>query len=125
MAHGDVQNYAYAFQWWIFIAFGIAMWLRIIDDQAGAHEAKAAEQRDPVGAELARMTAAESAHSKPDAPTAYRRYVMPQSSTAEAPPVDAVLSDYNDYLAGLSTSTGRSRRFDPDAPPAPHDDEDA
>ena len=30
--HGDIQNYAYAFQWWAFTGFALAMWVRVMRD---------------------------------------------------------------------------------------------
>jgi DNA-binding transcriptional regulator of glucitol operon len=30
--HGEIRNYAYAFQWWAFTGFAILMWTRIVLD---------------------------------------------------------------------------------------------
>ena len=96
--HGDVQNYAYAFQWWIFVLFGIGMWARIMHDHAMG---KAATAPGDVTSGLV--------HSEPKPAVAYRRYVMPQTASAATPVGDDVLGDYNAYLAGLNTSENESR----------------
>jgi DNA-binding transcriptional regulator of glucitol operon len=30
--HGDIRNYAYAFQWWAFTGFALLMWWRVVRD---------------------------------------------------------------------------------------------
>jgi DNA-binding transcriptional regulator of glucitol operon len=30
--HGEIRNYAYAFQWWAFTGFTVLMWFRIVRD---------------------------------------------------------------------------------------------
>jgi hypothetical protein len=30
--HGEIRNYAYAFQWWAFTGFAVLMWWRIVRD---------------------------------------------------------------------------------------------
>lgn len=85
--HGAIQNYAYAFQWWIFAVFGIAMWIRIMRDKA-AHER---DQRPGAAGTGDRRT--------PEAPAGYRAYAMPQSAGITADQRDDVLAEYNDYLA--------------------------
>lgn len=41
----NVQNVAYAIQWWIFSAFAVALWLRLVRDEAR----DAVERRDSTG----------------------------------------------------------------------------
>lgn len=98
--HGSIQNYGYAFQWWIFTAFGVLMWLRIMRDKV------AREKFDlpAVPTEVARESAVRA--SAAALPTGYRAYVMPQSgptvpvtASAGASATDPVLAGYNAYLA--------------------------
>lgn len=84
--HFDLQNFAYAIQWWVFTGFTIWMWARIVRDRKRV-------ERSP----------SQPAEPAPEAPRSvpYRRYVMPSSSDAR-PAADPELAAYNDYLAGLS-----------------------
>ena len=83
----SLQNFGYSIQWWLFSAFGLFLWWRVVRDAARRQAAPAEDD-----------TAAE-----PDAaaeePVAYRRYVMP---TAPQPTDDPMLNAYNEYLAGLA-----------------------
>ena len=84
--HFDIQNFGYSIQWWLFSAFFLFFWWRIVRDSAR----RRAEALNPAPAEPA---AAEQA------PVAYRRYVMP---TTPQPTDDPQLAAYNEYLAGLA-----------------------
>jgi DNA-binding transcriptional regulator of glucitol operon len=85
--HGDIQNYAYTFQWWAFTVFALLMWVRVMRD---------ADRRRSTGASP--DTVAEPA---PPAPRAvpYRRYVM-RSDRPDY--TDPELNAYNAYLAELA-----------------------
>jgi DNA-binding transcriptional regulator of glucitol operon len=84
--HGALLNYSYAFQWWIFTAFALLMWFRVL--------------RDGVRARPPSEPASADARREATAPVSYRRYVPP--------PVDRLAADdperaaYNAYLAGLA-----------------------
>jgi DNA-binding transcriptional regulator of glucitol operon len=82
--HFDIQNFGYTIQWWLFAAFTVFFWWRILRDAARRRE-------EPV-------TPAEPA-DVPETPVAYRRYVMP---AAAQPTDDPELRAYNDYLARLN-----------------------
>ena len=84
--HFDLQNFAYALQWWVFSGFALVMWVRIIRDRGRAMR----EASQP----------AEPAQEAPD-PVPYRRYVMPSSSDPSVRS-DPELAAYNDYLARLA-----------------------
>jgi len=87
----DIQNFGYSIQWWLFSAFALFLWWRVVRD--------AARRRAASGdASVADPTAAEPA-SVPDEPVAYRRYVMP---TTPAATDDPALTAYNEHLAGLA-----------------------
>jgi len=88
----SVQNFGYAIQWWLFSAFGLFLWWRVIRDAA---------RRQAPGA-----TPAEPAASA-DEPVAYRRYVMP---TVPQPTTDPTLAAYNEYLAGLAAKDAEDAR---------------
>jgi hypothetical protein len=82
--HGDVRNYAYAFQWWVFTAFALLMWVRILRDTS--QPVRPAPDVVPPAQE----------------PVAYRRYVMPQQSTSVPVAGDAEHAGYNAYLEALA-----------------------
>jgi hypothetical protein len=82
--HGDVRNYAYAFQWWAFTAFALLMWVRILRDTS--QPVRPAPDVVPPTQE----------------PVAYRRYVMPQQSTSVPVAGDAEHDGYNAYLQSLA-----------------------
>jgi DNA-binding transcriptional regulator of glucitol operon len=84
--HFNIQNFGYTIQWWLFSAFALFFWWRIVRD--------AAQRR----IEAANPTPAEPAATD-DTPVAYRRYVMPTASQVSD---DPQLAAYNDYLAGLA-----------------------
>jgi DNA-binding transcriptional regulator of glucitol operon len=83
--HFSLQNFGYAIQWWLFSAFALFLWWRVLHD--------AARRSDPAGFHDA------EAVPSPDEPVAYRRYVMP---TAPQSSQDPVHTAYNDYLARLA-----------------------
>ena len=106
--HFNLQNFGYAFQWWAFSAFVLAMWARIVLDTRGRSDGtpvddiSAPSDADPVaGAEET---------------VAYRRYVMPQSATAPAPPADSEHAAYNDYLARLDADSSANSGAEGTAP---------
>jgi DNA-binding transcriptional regulator of glucitol operon len=87
----NIQNFGYSIQWWLFSAFGLFLWWRVVRDAA----------RRRAGA-----TSGEP-HALPDEPVAYRRYVMP---TAPQPTSDPTLTAYNEYLAGLAAKDAEDAR---------------
>lgn len=92
----SLQNFGYSIQWWVFSAFVLVFWCRIVRDAArrgSAAEATSATPAEPAAA--------------PDEPVAYRRYVMP---TAPQPTDDPVLGAYNDYLASLAAEDAERAR---------------
>jgi DNA-binding transcriptional regulator of glucitol operon len=84
--HFSLQNFGYSIQWWLFSAFTVFLWWRVLRD--------AARRRD----EETDQTAAEPAPAEHE-PVAYRRYVMPTAPQQSDDPVHAA---YNDYLANLA-----------------------
>jgi hypothetical protein len=104
--HGDVQNYAYAFQWWAFTGFAVLMWLRVVRDAVPRRATVDAVTSDPAaepGADEPTAAARERTAGEPavnEAGTvAYRRYVMPRNQPENA---DPELTAYNAYLADLA-----------------------
>ena len=112
--HFDLQNFGYALQWWLFTAFALFMWVRIMRDSL-----RRARRDGDVGEGA--TSSGRSGSIPPDAapsPThssrlrsqraeppvgaagqvAYRRYVMP----TPAAPADAEHASYNEYLAKLN-----------------------
>src|SRR5919204_217617 len=90
--HGDLRNYAYAFQWWAFTGFALFMWLRLLRDRATT------QPYADVPAPL-------------QPPVAYRRYVMPQQSTTTEPTAtDPERARYNAYLRDLARAAEIAKR---------------
>jgi DNA-binding transcriptional regulator of glucitol operon len=83
----SLQNFGYALQWWLFTAFALGMWVRVVRDATRTSDG-----------------AFQAAESSVKAPTEvpYRRYVMPQSGSD--PVLDPAQAAYNDYLARLAES---------------------
>jgi DNA-binding transcriptional regulator of glucitol operon len=92
--HFDLQNFGYTIQWWLFSAFGLFLWWRVVRDAARRQAAA-----------VAGPTAAEPA-APADEPVAYRRYVMPPTPASDDPTIAA----YNDYLAGLAEQDAKDTR---------------
>jgi DNA-binding transcriptional regulator of glucitol operon len=93
----SLQNFGYSIQWWLFSAFGLFLWWRVVRDAA---------RRQVAAGAAPGATTAEPA-SVPDEPVAYRRYVMP---TTPQPTDDPMLSAYNEYLAGLAAQDAEDSR---------------
>jgi DNA-binding transcriptional regulator of glucitol operon len=92
--HFSFQNFGYSIQWWLFSAFTLLFWARVLRDQAR----RRAGETGPTPAEPA--PAAQE-------PVTYRRYVMP---TAPAPAGDdPVHAAYNEYLAGLAAKDAEEK----------------
>jgi len=88
----SVQNFGYSIQWWLFSAFGLFLWWRVVRDAA---------RRRALGTTPAEPEAA------PDEPVAYRRYIMP---TTPQPTTDPARTAYNEYLAGLAAKDAEDAR---------------
>jgi DNA-binding transcriptional regulator of glucitol operon len=91
--HFDIQNFGYAIQWWLFSAFALFFWARILRDAARRGGTLAAPPSAPPAAAA-------------DEPVAYRRYVMPAPAPRSDDPVH---SAYNDYLAALAAQDEEDR----------------
>jgi DNA-binding transcriptional regulator of glucitol operon len=85
----SIQNFGYAIQWWLFSAFALFVWWRVLRDRVA--------RAGVVSSQAADATSAEPEPTA-DEPVAYRRYVMPTAAKSD----DPVLSAYNDYLARLN-----------------------
>ncbi len=83
--HGNIQYYAYAFQWWAFVGFAVLMWYRIVLDslrKAGADDGAAtAVQAGPAS-----------------------RYLAYAPPTAQALDTDPERMRFNAYLADLNAA---------------------
>jgi|tagenome__1003787_1003787.scaffolds.fasta_scaffold20959808_2 DNA-binding transcriptional regulator of glucitol operon len=92
--HFNLQNFGYTIQWWLFAAFGLFLWWRVVRD-AARRASSAAQPADRTPAD---------AGAAADEPVAYRRYVMP---SAAQPTDDPALAAYNEYLAGLAATDAK------------------
>ncbi len=91
--HFSLQNFGYAIQWWLFTAFALFLWTRLLRDGA---------RRGGVPVD----TGVEPAPPA-DEPVTYRRYVMP-SAVQPADNADPHRAAYNDYLADLARRDAQS-----------------
>lgn len=94
-AHHGLRNYAYAVQWWLFVAFAVAFWARIVHDAREARTAGRAGGDD----QSARDQVSGSDCSSPE-PVQFQPYVMPQAASIRVE--DPALAAYNAYLAGIT-----------------------
>ncbi len=46
--HGEIRNYAYAFQWWAFVGFTLLMWFRIVTDHLRSAADAGADRPEPA-----------------------------------------------------------------------------
>lgn len=82
--HGDVRNYAYAFQWWAFTGFALLMWWRVVQDYlAPAQDGLTEEETVPAEVEASQYVA----------------YVVPPPQSDDDDPERA---SFNAYLADLA-----------------------
>jgi DNA-binding transcriptional regulator of glucitol operon len=88
--HFSVQNFGYAIQWWLFSAFALFFWWRIVRDAARRRALASDATSTSHDAEPAQQV-----HEQ----VAYRRYVMPAAPQQSDDPVHTA---YNDYLARLA-----------------------
>lgn len=97
----DLQNFGYSIQWWLFSAFGLFLWWRVVRDAARRQSGTGGT----AGA-VAGTTTAEPAAPAGE-PVAYRRYVMPTTPERSD---DPTIAAYNDYLAGLAEQDAKDTR---------------
>jgi DNA-binding transcriptional regulator of glucitol operon len=102
--HFNLQNFGYTVQWWLFAAFGLFLWWRVVRDAARRRHDDGSDHGEAAG--VARPTPAEPA-GPVDEPVAYRRYVMP---TTSAESDDPAIAAYNEYLAGLAAQDAEDAR---------------
>jgi hypothetical protein len=106
--HFDLQNFSYVLQWWAFSGFVLLFWLRVIRDALRPPNSSGGGTDLVVrhGNGVAPIGPADliSQERKPgQAPTVYRGYVMPDSTTTPARSEgDQYHADYNDYLWRLA-----------------------
>ena len=105
--HNDIRNYAYAVQWWLFVAFTVLFWARVIRDAR-----RAGPGTPGVGVEAsARAVSANTAPAGADADQTvtatpqYRAYAMPQSAAIVVD--DPELAAYNAYLSAFAQPAHR------------------
>jgi DNA-binding transcriptional regulator of glucitol operon len=116
------QNFGYAIQWWLFTAFALFVWVRVMQHRVHPPEVKTAGTGlvlAPRGQLAPRVGPAHLAVADPtEGETAiYRGYVMPQSSDGPVRSIgDGVHDAYNDYLWQLAMADGETPNLS--TPPA-------
>ena len=79
---GDLQNFAYAFNWWLFAVLCVGIWVKALRDEA---------RRDPSAA----------------APPTRQAPARSAIATAELDPQDTELAEWNAWLAELNAHPHR------------------
>ncbi len=120
-SHGTLQNLFYGIEWWIFTAFVLYLWGKMIGEEirpsqqspgpaavAGAEPAVTATGSAVAGlVPVTGLDGATSAVARADAPLVFAAVAVPASLAATPPdnedPEDEDLAAYNDYLATLRT----------------------
>jgi hypothetical protein len=112
--HFDLQNFGYALQWWAFAAFGLFMWVRIMQHHVNPPEQITVSTGLVLASrgQLARIGPMELAMpgtAAGEEPVIYRGYVMPQTSDGLIRTEDDPVHDsYNDYLWQLAMADGET-----------------
>jgi DNA-binding transcriptional regulator of glucitol operon len=83
--HGNIQYYAYAFQWWAFVGFALLMWYRIVLDYL----------------RKARPDEGDASVVQPEPASRYLAYAPP---TSQALDTDPERMRFNAYLADLTAA---------------------
>lgn len=96
----DLRNYAYAFQWWAFVAFAIFFWARVLRDVSHRRDPRS----DTAVAATARRERAAPKHLPGE--ETFRAYAMPQSDAIVVD--DPSLAAYNAYLASIRPPADRT-----------------
>jgi DNA-binding transcriptional regulator of glucitol operon len=94
---GGLQNYAYAVEWWLFAAFGVYVWQRMLRDAA---------RKEPGALPEDSSAAPATAPVAPVAPVRDDFTPAPRVAAVEEEP-DEELAAYNAYLARLNARTRR------------------
>jgi DNA-binding transcriptional regulator of glucitol operon len=94
--HFSLQNFGYTIQWWLFAAFTLFLWWRVVRDAAVRRAAAAGGEPTPEPPPPAQQET-----------VTYRRYVPPR---APAEAGDAVHAAYNDYLASLAAKDAEKKQ---------------
>ncbi|MBL7493081.1 hypothetical protein I6A60_39620 [Frankia sp. AgB1.9] len=116
-SHGTLQNLFYGIEWWIFTAFVLYLWGKMIGEEIRPSQpnpapaaAPGAEPADPAVTDLRPVTGlagATTAVARADAPLVFAAVAVPASLTAtpadDEDPEDEDLAAYNAYLANLRT----------------------
>ena len=122
--HFDLQNFAYAFQWWIFTAFVLFFWIRLIRNtrRPPAEKDVRLVMRTETGDRLddGRYTGlAQLVVPTDDGGTkvGYVGYVMPRSAASPArSDGDSYHASYNDMLWGLAMADEAEESDRPELP---------
>lgn len=104
----SLQNFFYAFQWWVFTAFLIFFWIRVMRDAVrtpapteATGELVVAHAGDAAPAPGAAMMVADDTGDGP--PVVYRGYIAPQMGRNADRTGDTTMRDpYNDHLWQLA-----------------------
>ncbi len=123
-----LQNVSYVVQWWVFAAFSVCFWAKLIRDARRPPPEASSTSGEVVlrGSSVVRTGPANLVRTEGDAPVAYRGYVLPDSSTAPHRSYgDDHHNAYNDYLWQLSLSSLPHPSGRQDAPNSDHTDGEA
>lgn len=102
------QTTGYAFQWWIFALFAVALWARLVRDELRRQHADPTDGAAAGDAGGTTSDVAAGAAGSGDEPSLvpYIRYEMPIAAPAVQD--DTELGRYNEYLAQLNAQESHS-----------------
>jgi len=105
--HGDIRNYAYALQWWLFVAFAVAFWARVVRDARRPRDGSGSTSisgvfpgRGPGGAGGPRPEPVGAGPADGFVPSGFQPYAMPQADAIHVD--DPALAAYNVYLSAIA-----------------------
>lgn len=111
--HFDFFNFQYAVQWWLFAAFGIFIWIRVMRYRLNppaplpVRDGIVLRSENAIAVQPGSATLLAPGDANSDQPVIYRGYVMPQSSRVPVRSHGDTLHDaYNDFLWQLGVATG-------------------
>ncbi|WP_076819777.1 hypothetical protein [Pseudofrankia asymbiotica] len=88
-SHGTLQNLFYGIEWWIFTAFVLYLWVKMIIEEVRPATPELADGDSEAGTEVA------------ERPTSAVLASLAASPADDEDPDDAELAAYNSYLAAL------------------------
>lgn len=102
-SHGTLQNLFYGVEWWVFTAFVLYLWVKMIKEEVRPSPTppNTDAATEGGGPEAVTTPATADGESNATAPAAVAAGPLPASPPDSEDPDDAELAAYNAYLASL------------------------